>query len=364
MAWQARGPHGRAARKGDERVSSVATAAVPELVLKHLEMFMCPACGEGLSVADAQGGLECRGCARLFSCEDGIPRLFWPTEWRSGRDVTDIVKAFYEATPFPNYDDMDSAESLRSKAEKGVFARLLNDQIPHGAKILECGCGTGQLSNFLGLTWGRTVFASDVCLNSLRLGHQFKERNEIQNVGFVQMNLFRPTFRPESFDFVISNGVLHHTGDAFQGFKSILSCLRKGGFIIIGLYNTYGRLTTDLRRLVFRVTGDRFRFLDPRLRSEKLVAARERAWFMDQYKHPHESKHTMDEVLRWFDSCGVEFVNSIPKVTAAGKFSARETLFTPSPSGSKADRLMVQLGMLLTGGREGGFFIMIGRKKG
>src|SRR5206468_1356891 len=139
------------------------------------------------------------------------------------------------------------------------------------------------------------------------------------------------------------NGVLHHTGDPRGGFESILRCLKPGGFIVIGLYNTYGRLTTDFRRLVFRLTGDRLTFLDPRLRRVALNEARRRAWFMDQYKHPHESKHTYDEVLRWFDESGVEFVKSIPKCVATERFSPTEELFVASARGTAADRLLVLL---------------------
>jgi SAM-dependent methyltransferase len=197
----------------------------------------------------------------------------------------------------------------------------------------------------------------------LRLGHGFKGRHGIGNVSFLQMNLFRPVFRPESFDVVISNGVLHHTGDPLRGFRSILGCLKKGGYIVIGLYNTYARLTTDFRRFVFRVTGDRMRFLDRRLIDDNLNAARKRAWFRDQYKHPHESKHSLGEVLQWFDASGVEFVNSIPKCTPGQAFTAEEKVFASSRRGTPMDRLTVQLGMLLAGGRDGGFFTMIGRKR-
>jgi len=47
-------------------------------------------------------------------------------------------------TSFPNYDDLDSVGSLIEKARRGVFAKLLDDQIPFGAHVIECGCGTGQ----------------------------------------------------------------------------------------------------------------------------------------------------------------------------------------------------------------------------
>lgn len=337
------------------------TAEVHGLLARHIEIFECPACRGSLRIVDDER-IQCSACRRPFAAQGGIPLLFWPAEW-TGKDVTEIVKAFYEDTPFPNYDDMDSPESLREKAERGLFAKLLNEQIPHGARVLECGCGTGQLSNFLGLTWGRAVFGTDLCLNSLTLGHAFKDRHRIANVSFLQMNLFRPVFRPESFDVVISNGVLHHTADPFRGYQSILGCLKKGGYIIVGLYNSYARLTTDLRRMIFRVTGDRFRFLDRRLADANLNAARKRAWFRDQYKHPHESKHSFGEVLQWFDRSGVEFVNSIPKCMPGHALEADEHLFDPRSCGTGLDRLAVQFGMLVRGGREGGFFTMIGRKR-
>ncbi len=336
--------------------------ALAPSIRHNLALFHCPACAGTLQAAADNARLECQSCRRSFASDHGIPLLFWPSEWTDKADVTEIVKAFYEDTPFPNYDDLDSPDSLRAKAERGVFARLLNEQLPHGSKILECGCGTGQLSNYLGLTWGRLVFGTDICLNSLRLGQAFHARHAIPAVSFAQMNLFRPIFRPATFDLVISNGVLHHTSDPFLAFKSILTCVKRGGFIIIGLYNTYGRLSTDLRRALFRLTGDRLTFLDPRLRLSGLSRLRKTAWFKDQYKHPHESKHSFDEVLGWFDRCGVTFMNSIPKSTPTDTFSDHERLFEAHPPGSSFDHLLVQLGMAVSGGREGGFFIMIGRK--
>jgi ubiquinone/menaquinone biosynthesis C-methylase UbiE len=88
-------------------------------------------------------------------------------------DVTEIVKQFYEKTPFPNYDDLDNERALLEKARAGQFARLLNEQIPYSASVIEVGCGTGQLTNFLSIAH-RSVLGIDVCLNSLRLAHGFR----------------------------------------------------------------------------------------------------------------------------------------------------------------------------------------------
>ena len=48
--------------------------------------------------------------------ENGIPLLFATTDAQTnGHDVTDIVKQFYEKTPFPNYEDLDSVRALLEK---------------------------------------------------------------------------------------------------------------------------------------------------------------------------------------------------------------------------------------------------------
>jgi len=304
--------------------------------------------------------MRCIACDAFFAVDHDIPLLFTPGVGQ-GQQVTDTVKAFYEENPFPNYDDLDSRQSLLEKAKRGVFARLMDEQIPPGARVLEVGCGTGQLTNFLGIHGNRQVIGSDVCLNSLRLAKAFRDRSGIRNAAFVQMNLFRPAFREASFDVVISNGVLHHTGDPLGGFKSIASLIKPGGYAVIGLYNRIGRLTTDLRRMLFRLSGNRLHRLDAHLRSRNYNEARKRAWFMDQYKHPQESKHSYDEVMHWFSANGFEYIFSIPKIDSS-PFTAQERLFEPHDKGTKLDRLMTQLELLLTGGADGALFITIGLK--
>jgi SAM-dependent methyltransferase len=326
----------------------------------HLEILCCPACRGELDLGAEE--IACRACGRRYPVTDGIPQLFAPNEWEDGReDVTERIRAFYEETPFPNYDDFDSVASLVQKARLGMFAKLLDDQIPSGARILECGCGTGQLSNFLSIA-NRTVFGTDLCLNSLRLGQEFKRKNGLKRVRFLQMNLFRPAFRTGSFDLVISSGVLHHTSDPRLAFRSISTLARPGGYVLVGLYHRFGRLITDLRRLVFRASGNRLTFLDPNLRAGGFRSAKWKAWFMDQYRNPHESKHTIGEVIGWLGETGLEFVTSLPRSRPFQPFSTHDSLFRPEAPGNWIERAVVELGMIASGSREGGFFVVIGRR--
>ncbi len=296
----------------------------------------CPVTGEGL-IPDLQEFCN-TSRSRYYQVNDGIPNLFVPLGPEMARhDVTEMVKAFHEEIPFPNYDDINSRESLARKAKQNLLAAMLDEQLPNGAAILEVGCGTGQLTNFLGMSWRRRMFGGDTCLNSLRVANGFRNRFQIVNAAFIQMNFFRPPFRDASLDVVISNGVLHHTGDARGAFEALVRKVKPGGLVLIGLHNRLGRLPTLWRRRLFK----RFR---------------------DQHEYPHESKHSIDETLGWFDANGVEFLSSVPPADGSD-FTATNSLFEQHPRGGSLQHLSTELKMLLDGGRDGGLFIMIGRKR-
>ena len=272
-------------RKNGSAPKGVA-ARTPSPAPDGLDRLVCPACrGRVVPGGAAPSTLSCAACRREFPIDDGIPLLYWPTDAAEVDRVSEIVKGFYEENPFPGYEDIDSADTLAAKARRGVFAKLLDDQTLPESTVLEVGCGTGQLSNFLGVR-GRTVYGADLCLNSLKLARHFRSRNLLHTVHFVQMNLFRPVFADASFDLVISNGVLHHTDDPAGGFRSIARLVRPGGHIVIGLYNRYGRVWTDLRRTLFKLSGNRFRSLDPYLSDPQVDEHKKRIWFADQYMSP------------------------------------------------------------------------------
>jgi 2-polyprenyl-3-methyl-5-hydroxy-6-metoxy-1,4-benzoquinol methylase len=325
------------------------------------ENVVCPLSGDALFLE--AGELATADGRRRYALEDDILRLFVNPEAPANDladDTTSRVQDFYTDAPFPNYNDFDDVSVFVERANASVFTRLLRQQIPTNARLLEVGCGTGQLSNYLAATTMTHVYATDMTLASLRLGAGFAKKNGIEGIRFIQMNLFSPCIRKRSMDLVISNGVLHHTADTRAAFLSIARLVKPGGHIVIGLYNRIGRLRTDLRRHLFNLFGERILFLDPHLR-KTLSPEKRRAWILDQYRHPQESKHSMSETLGWFAEAGFEFVSSVPKII--GTFSADEKLFEPKSSGTAFDRFSAEVGMLFSQyGGEGGLYICIGRK--
>lgn len=293
-------------------------------------------------------------CGRQYRAEDDIPELRLSDDPR-----VEVVRKFYEEAPFPGYPPNDSLTWLRARAERNRFVQLLDRVIPGDARIVEIGCGTGQMSLHLARA-GRLVVGADMTRASLRLGAAAARRFGVDNVRFVQTDLLHPALRDGAFDIVYASGVLHHLPDPEAGFARISRLARPGGKIIVGLYNRYARLPLRLRRLVARMTGYRFIPFDPVLADRKSEPERRRAWLRDQYRHPEEHRHTVIEVQRWFAANGIRYLRCYPSATIG---DAPEDLFAPAPDNWPFESWLAQIGWMRTIGKEGGLFVTIGERE-
>ena len=139
--------------------------------------------------------------------------------------------------------------------------------------------------------------------------------------------------------------------------------MKENGYILVGLYNKIGRLRTIFRRLLYKIFGKSVvLFLDPTLRNLKKNNSEQiKSWIRDQYEHPVESLHTLDEVLSWFKRNNIKFINSIPSCDMNNNFDS--SLFKETGTGTYLSRFFSQISMLFNNlGTDGGLFIMIGKK--
>lgn len=281
-------------------------------------------------------------------------------------DDTTVKKVinFYNESPFPNYEDNDDKSSINQKGDNNYLARQVKDFIGFNKDILEVGCGTGQLSIYFAIGNNNRVYALDPTLASIDLGNKFVKKNKIENIRFVNADIFDDIFHDETFDFIWTNGVLHHTKNPKLAFDIISKYLKKNGHILVGLYNRYGRARTLFRRFLYKIFGKSIiMLLDPTLRKIKKDNDNQiKSWIRDQYEHPIESLHTLDEVLKWFDDNDIEFINSIPQCNIEKKYE--KSLFKKSSKGTFLSRFFSQISMLFNVlGSDGGLFIVIGKKK-
>jgi SAM-dependent methyltransferase len=315
-----------------------------------VELLACPRCRGPLG-----GRLDCRACAVRYAQADGVARLRLEAGAR-----TEAVREFYERAPFPGYPPRDSLEALRARGERSAFARALDQAIPGDARVLEMGCGTGQMSLYLARA-DRVVVAADLCLASLRLGAAAARRFGLgEAVTFVETDLHAPGLQAGAFDVVVCSGVLHHTPDPRRAFEAVVELARPGGIVVVGLYNAIARLPLRLRRLAARLTGYRWIPFDPVLRARDAEPERRAAWLRDQYMHPEEHRHTHAEVMAWFQGSGVDYLRAFPSVLLD---DPDEDLFAPDPDAWALEAWLAQLGWIKSLGEEGGLFIMVGRRR-
>jgi len=314
----------------------------------HLELLACPACAGSLAA-----NWSCRVCGACYEAPDGIPNLRL-----SGDTRTETVRRFYEDAPFPDYPPRDSLSWLRARAERSEFARLVDRAITGDARVVEIGCGTGQMSLYLARAH-RVVIGADLTRASLKLRAAAARRFELDQVQFIETDLQRPGLRAGAFDVVYSSGVLHHTPDPRAAFAGIARLVRPGGMIVLGLYNAFARIPFRLRRLVARLSGYRFPLFDPVLRDRENEPARRRAWMRDQYQHPEEHRHTLTEVQGWFAENGVDYVRTYPSAMLNQEW---DELFASAEDNWRFEGWLAQLGWIRTLGHEGGLFITVGRR--
>tara|TARA_Y200000002_G_scaffold353925_1_gene333784 strand:- start:456 stop:1361 length:906 start_codon:yes stop_codon:yes gene_type:complete len=275
---------------------------------------------------------------------------------------TNKVTKFYKESPFPNYKDTDNKSTILEKGDKNALAAQFKKFIGYKKKVLEVGCGTGQLSIYFSIGTNNEVVGLDPTIESLVLAKNFSEKNNISNIKLVNADIFDDVLNDNYFDFIWCNGVLHHTKDPYGAFKILIKSLKINGYVLIGLYNKYGRVRTIIRRYIYKIFGRKILSkIDPTLRNLKLDHDEQTAWIRDQYTHPIESLHTIDEVLKWFKEYNIDFISSIPSSDFDYDY---ENIFDKKNNGSLFSRILNQILMIFNRlGSDGGLFVVIGKKK-
>lgn len=185
-----------------------------------------PGADNARDLEETAGGFKDPGSGEVFPVIDGIPSLFKAAPWEDTA-ITSRVRGFYEENPFPSYEGLEEFGELVSKGMQNPFTVRLLESIGYNKTVLECGCGTGQLTQFLQLNHNHTL-GIDMSLSSLRLAVEHKKRNQLTRSSFAQMNIFELAIKDASFDVVISHGVLHHTFDARRAFAQICRKVKPG----------------------------------------------------------------------------------------------------------------------------------------
>jgi len=225
-----------------------------------------------------------------------------------------LVLELYEKYPYPAREAVSREKIIYFPQWVAKIFGKTNEYWKN-KKILELGCGTGELANALALC-GAKVKAIDFSSSSIMHAKKLsKKLGTERNAEFIQKNIFKLKENEfgEKFDAVIALGSLHHTINAKKAFTIACTNAKPGGLVIIGLYNKYSRFRHRIKRF--------FLWLFCRANIEKRIEFGEKffgsnqnkAWAADKYGQVHESYHSINEILQWFKEENISFIASKPK---------------------------------------------------
>ncbi|HYM43201.1 MAG TPA: tetratricopeptide repeat protein [Steroidobacteraceae bacterium] len=240
-------------------------ATIPPLLLlsvaTYFPLYTLPEPGRLLLPANEQGPVEdvlrqqVREPLEEQALRPGIASLTPITH-----GVSERVREQYEQNPYPRWVRLPMHEpvlrfntELRRTFPLARFTPLANDVQP---EMLIAGCGTGSqpilaTRRFLGVR----VLAIDLSLNSISYALRKTRESGVTNVEFAQADILKLGNVSRTFDVVAAVGVLHHLGDPFAGWRTLLSRLRPGGFMQLGFYSQLARRHVAKAREIIAARG-------------------------------------------------------------------------------------------------------------
>ncbi|MFL6574363.1 MAG: class I SAM-dependent methyltransferase, partial [Burkholderiales bacterium] len=160
-------------------------------------------------------------------------------------EVSRRVQAQYETNPYPRW---------QRAPVPGAFPlpRMLRSLFPHAdpaqlaapdaPDILIAGCGTGRHAAITAqLQAHGRVLAVDISRASLAYAMRRCAELGLANIRFAQADLLELGALEERFDLIECSGVLHHTREPLEGWRVLVSLLKDGGFMKLGLYSEAAR---------------------------------------------------------------------------------------------------------------------------
>ncbi len=123
-------------------------------------------------------------------------------------------------------------DDLVKKGGEEYFDILNNQIVNSNTYALDIGCGTGRWTKYLAPKVGfieavdpsNAIFAADKLLEN------------IKNVRLSKASIETLPFADETFDFVMSIGVLHHIPNTRQALIDCVKKVKRGGYFFIYLY--------------------------------------------------------------------------------------------------------------------------------
>jgi uncharacterized protein YbaR (Trm112 family)/2-polyprenyl-3-methyl-5-hydroxy-6-metoxy-1,4-benzoquinol methylase len=327
----------------------------------------CPHADEGDCVECAtkdirEGILRCKSCSQFFPIVNGVPRMLaasinqfpdflskWQTllEREFGRETVaermrstlhreyrQVARHFQSQWQYWGKLKKSFGRDVQGSLDYLLWTLTPEDSAPEFFEkklILDAGCGHGKFVKALSRKNAEVVGiditrAIDLCEDYL---------GEEANVHLIQADVIHPALRRESFDYVFSNGVIHHTPNTLAAFQSLAKLPKKNGVYAVWVYPFRSKwwelVQTNLRQVTTRLPPSILKVLSyipvpllsiRQFRAYSGTSLRNASWaecaqvVFDFYGPKYQTHHTEREVTGWFESEHYERIHVGPDPTS------------------------------------------------
>ena len=267
--------------------------------------------------------LLCSDCSNEYPIVEDVP-LF--------ADSDKYVDTFSMEWDKHKQTQLDSVSGL-TRADEMFFERtgFTKEEIK-GKLILDAGCGIGRFTEVV-KKYGGNIIGIDLS-NSV-----YFAVNNVPDATIIQADIHNLPFKENSFDYVFSLGVIHHTSDTRKAFDCLARLVKIGGKMSVWVYSNQG-----WKFKVYNMVADFYRIFTTRMPKNLLYMLSHLAiplyyihripilglftklflatsmesnpeWRVldtfDWYSPKYQTKHTYNEVTNWFYSCGFNNVRQL-----------------------------------------------------
>jgi SAM-dependent methyltransferase len=286
-------------------------------------ILRCLSCGSKLE-SDQAGGFLCTACKRAYPYAQGIARFV---------DAQHYAASFGFQWHRYQQTQLDHDE-LRESERHFLAKTALHPEDLKGKLVLDVGCGMGRFAE-VATRWGARVVGVDLSAAAEVAAKNLADRDFVA----FQSDVFALPFAPESFDVIYSIGVLHHTPDCEAAVKTLAKYLKPGGLLVVWLYSGYNKwyrfsdfwrgythkMKPESLHRILKVAVPFFYNMNQGLKRVPLLGsplagmihhvfpvnrqknpeARMLDTF-DWYSPKYQSKHTYEQVFKWYEAMGME----------------------------------------------------------